>query len=65
MAPKYDILAVTIPEACRRVSIGRSKLYEAAANGEIVIRKLGGRSLIRVEDLENWINGLPVREFKP
>lgn len=33
-------LAVLIPEACRMIGIGRSKLYELIADGTIEIKRL-------------------------
>lgn len=53
-------LAVPIDEAARRAGIGRSSLYEAINRGELPLRKAGRRSLIRVDDLKAWIDGLPL-----
>jgi excisionase family DNA binding protein len=53
-------LAVPVPEAARRAGVGRSSLYEAIARGELPMRKLGKRSLIRTADLQAWIDALPL-----
>lgn len=53
-------LAVTIPEAVEMTSIGRTSLYKLFKSGEIVRRKNGKRSLILVEDLERYIQSLPM-----
>lgn len=52
-------LAVSIIEAARRASVGRSSIYEAIGRGELPIRKCGRRSLILTKDLEAWVSALP------
>jgi excisionase family DNA binding protein len=39
-------LAVRVPEACRLTGIGRSKLYELIAAGEIRVIKVGSITLV-------------------
>jgi excisionase family DNA binding protein len=53
-------LALTIHEAAKAVSIGRSSLYEEIAKGRLQARKLGRRTLILVEDLNRWLSTLPL-----
>ncbi len=53
-----DALALTIPQACRRANIGRSTLYQMAKEGRLKITKCGRKSLIRVEALNAWMDGL-------
>jgi excisionase family DNA binding protein len=48
-------LAVRIREACRLTGIGRSKLYELIAAGEIEVIKVGAITLIPVSALERFI----------
>lgn len=48
-------IAVRIPEACRLIGIGRSKLYELIAAGEIQIVKIGASTLIPTESLADLI----------
>ena len=48
-------LAVSIAEATALAAVGRTKLYEAIADGSLPVRKLGRRTLIIVADLRNWL----------
>ena len=48
-------LTVRIKEACRITGIGRSKLYELIAEGEIEIIKVGAMTLVSVEGLRAFI----------
>jgi len=48
-------LAVRIREACRLTGIGRSKLYELIAVGEIEVVKVGTITLIPVAGLERFL----------
>jgi excisionase family DNA binding protein len=48
-------LAVRIREACRLTGIGRSKLYELIAAGEIEIIKVGTITLIPTGSLQSFV----------
>ena len=48
-------LAVRIREACRLTGIGRSKLYELIAAGEIEIIKVGAITLVPVASLSRFL----------
>jgi excisionase family DNA binding protein len=48
-------LTVRIPEACRLTGIGRSKLYELIAAGEIEIVKVGAITLVPVSSLTSFL----------
>jgi excisionase family DNA binding protein len=52
-------LAVSIAQAVRLTGIGRSSLYEAIKRGDLPIRKSGRRTLLLMEDLRQWLAGLP------
>lgn len=52
-------LALTVAEACAAARIGRTTLYEAIKNGDLVAAKYGRKTLIRVDDLRNWLGRLP------
>jgi excisionase family DNA binding protein len=52
-------LAFTISEACNAARIGRTTLYEAIKRGDLVAAKYGRKTLIRVDDLRNWLGRLP------
>ena len=48
-------LAVAPAEAARLMSLGRTRFYELLAAGEIKSLKVGTRRLIRVRDIEDWL----------
>lgn len=48
-------LTVRVREACRLTGIGRSKLYELIAAGEIEIIKVGTITLVPVAGLERFL----------
>jgi excisionase family DNA binding protein len=50
--------AVNIPEASRLLSSSRSKIYELVAQKKLRIIKLGGKSLIAVDDIRAFIDSL-------
>ena len=52
-------LAVTIPDACGMIGLGRTKLYAEIAAGRLEARKVGKRTLIPVASLRSWLSSLP------
>ena len=48
-------ITVRIAEACRLTGIGRSKLYELIADGEIHVVKVGAITLVPVASLMDFI----------
>lgn len=52
-------IAVTIPNAVKLTGLSRSKLYELIQAGQLPVRKCGSRTLVRHEDLKQFIDGLP------
>jgi len=48
-------ITVRVREACRLTGIGRSKLYELIAAGEIDIIKVGSITLVPVAALERFL----------
>jgi len=48
-------LSVRIKEACRLTGIGRSKLYELIAAGEIEIVKVGAITLVPISSLKRFL----------
>lgn len=48
-------ITVRISEACRMTGIGRSKLYELIAEGEIETIKVGAMTLVPVDGLRAFI----------
>jgi excisionase family DNA binding protein len=49
-------ITVRVPDACRLTGIGRSKLYELIAAGEIEIIKVGTITLIPVTSLTDFLH---------
>ena len=50
-----ELLTVRIKDACRITGIGRSKLYELIATGEIEVIKVGAITLVPIEELRAFI----------
>lgn len=48
-------LAYTINDVCKIISVGRTKIYQEIAEGNIKIIKVGHRTLITNEALLNWL----------
>ena len=51
-------LTVTIPRACQITGLGRSTIYRLFDDGKLQRLKSGTRTLIRVDDLERYIESL-------
>jgi excisionase family DNA binding protein len=58
-------LTYTIPEACTAVRVGRTFLYQEIAAGRLRAIKSGRKTLIRADDLRQWIESLPAIGGKP
>lgn len=50
-------LYVSMQEAPRIFSLSRDTFYRAAKRGEITIHKRGSRSLLKVAEVSDWIEG--------
>ena len=59
-----DQLLYTVGEACRTLSIGRTKFYALVASGEIPIRKIGTKTLVASSDLRDWVARIPKVEIR-
>lgn len=46
MTEKNEAVTMSVPEAGRRLGIGRNAAYEAAARGEIPMIRIGRRMLV-------------------
>lgn len=51
----HSRLLVRIPEACDRLSLGRSTIYALIAKGEIKAVKVGAAVRIPASELERWV----------
>lgn len=54
-----DKRAYSLPEVVKLTSLGRSKIYENIASGDLRAVKLGKRTLILSEDLDAFLKNLP------
>lgn len=50
-----DELLIDVREAARRLSLGRTEVYQMVLSGELASIKRGRRRLIAVIDLEDWV----------
>lgn len=55
-------VALTTADAARSLGIGKTKLFELIAEGQLPAIRLGGRTLIRRDDLESFVAALPRRK---
>lgn len=55
IATSPDVITVRIKEACRITGIGRSKLYELIAAGEVQTLKIGTITLIPLQSLRDFL----------
>lgn len=51
-------LTVTIPRACQLTGLGRSTIYRLFDDGKLQRLKSGTRTLIKMDDLERYIESL-------
>jgi excisionase family DNA binding protein len=51
---------LSVAEACAVAGIGRTKFYEAIANGSLRARKFGKRTIVLRSDLQDFLSELPV-----
>lgn len=54
--------ALSIPDVVQATGIGRNTIYDQINLGRLKARKVGTRTVIRVEDLQAWLDALPERE---
>ena len=57
--PRY---AYSIPEAAEVIGIKTSKLYELIAEGQIIAKKIGSRTIILDETIRDFLANLPDAE---
>lgn len=56
---ELHVEGLTLSEASVVSGIGRTKLYEAIAKGELKARKFGARTIVLREDLLGFLKSLP------
>jgi excisionase family DNA binding protein len=60
ISQEFQREGLSVLEACRVAGIGRTKIYEAIAEGSLKARKYGKRTLILRDDLRQFLSRLPV-----
>lgn len=55
MADKLEPLAVSAPEAARLLGVSKPKVYELMGRADFPSFKLGGRTLVSVDGLREWV----------
>lgn len=50
-----EILLVSIPDAAKALSLGRTSIYELMRSGHLETRKMGRRRLITAESLRRLV----------
>ena len=53
---------ISIDEFCQRYCLGRTRTYEEIKSGRLRGRKVGKRTVISLDDAENWLARLPFIE---
>lgn len=56
-----DFSTLSIVQTARFLGIGRSTLYNLIKDGRLPVRKLGKRTLILRDDLDQFVASLPVK----
>lgn len=52
-------IGTSVQNAASAVGVSRSTLYAAIAAGALPAKKVGGRTIILIDDLREWVRGLP------
>lgn len=52
-------IAVTIPDACKMLGLGRTTIYNLINEGKLKPRKSGSRTLFLVSELRDFAQTLP------
>lgn len=61
--PPLPIALLSIHAACQRLGIGRSRVYELLRDGALRAVKLGARTLVTSDSVDNFIGQLPPARF--
>jgi excisionase family DNA binding protein len=60
LARRVGQRALSIAEFSDRYGVGRTTTYEEIKSGRLRARKIGKRTLIGVDDAEEWLRHLPL-----
>lgn len=58
--PPHTKGAMSVDEFCGWAGLGRRKFYDEAKAGRIVVRKIGRRSVVTMQDGQAYLASLPV-----
>ena len=50
-----EVLAVPISEAAKMCGVGRSTIYSEIKKGNLKFRKIGRRTIVKMEDLHQFL----------
>lgn len=56
MSDKMEPLAISAPEAARLLGVSKPKVYQLMGREDFPAFKVGGRTLISVEGLREWVH---------
>ena len=59
MQDQYERGALSVPAAMDYLSVKRTKLYSLIASGQLKAVKLGRRTLVRMDELQRFLDTLP------
>ena len=65
MQDEKSLLAISVPEAGKRLGIGRSAAYAAAANGELPVIRIGGLLRVPLAALERKLEAAAEKSEEP
>lgn len=54
--------ALSVEQACKASTLGKTKIYELIATGALKARRVGRRRLILLTDLRELLQSLPLDE---
>jgi len=63
-SPPADRLCLSVAEAADALRVSSRQVYNLAARYGLPTVKLGGRRLVRVDDLRRWVEAQPVAMFE-
>lgn len=62
--PSPDKIGLTLDEVCGVSGIGMTSVRELIASGQLPARQIGKRLIIRRQDVDEFLQGLPVKPAK-
>ncbi len=63
--PEIQPITATVLEACRISGLSRPTIYRILGTGKIRAVKCGGRTLIWLDSLHEYLDSLPPAAFRP